>query len=100
MGLSLLEAAARGRLLIGTRHGGIPEIIEDGVSGLIVEPVWTEGCVERVVGLIKDRELRIQMGEAAKQKVAAKFGASMMAQKTKQYLEAVLCGDSELHSSG
>jgi len=90
LGLSLLEAAARGRPLIGTPHGGIPEIVEDEVSGLIIDPMRIERSVERVVDLIKDQERRIRMGEAAKQKVAAEFSAAMMAQRTKQYLEAVL----------
>jgi glycosyltransferase involved in cell wall biosynthesis len=57
-----------GRPVIGTRIGGIPEIIDDGVNGYLVEPQNPQQIAEKVLQLFLDEELLITLGRNARQK--------------------------------
>jgi glycosyltransferase involved in cell wall biosynthesis len=72
-GIVLLEAMALGKPVIGTRVGGIPEVIEDGVNGYLVEPRNPEQLAEKVVQLLGDEALRSQMGQQGMQRVRDRF---------------------------
>jgi glycosyltransferase involved in cell wall biosynthesis len=67
-GLVILEAMSAGRPVIGTRIGGIPEIIDDGVNGYLVEPQNPQQIAEKVLQLFLDEELLITLGRNARQK--------------------------------
>jgi len=67
------EAMACGKPLVGTRAGGIPEIIEDGVTGFVVEKRDTSAMASRILELVRDEALRRRMGEAGRQRVREKF---------------------------
>jgi glycosyltransferase involved in cell wall biosynthesis len=71
--MTLLEAAACGLPLIGTRCGGIPEIIDEPVCGFIVPPDDPGAMAERLVMLAKDPYLRKRTGEAARERVCTRF---------------------------
>jgi glycosyltransferase involved in cell wall biosynthesis len=62
------EAMSVGRPVIGTRIGGIPEIIDDGVNGYLVEPQSPQQIAEKVLQLFLDKELLITLGRNARQK--------------------------------
>ena len=68
-----LEAAAAGRPVVGTRVGGTPEAVEDGVTGLLVEPRDPAGLARAVERLVTDGALREQLGRRAAEAVEAKF---------------------------
>ena len=72
--VSILEAMSAGIPVISTAVGGIPDMIEDGVDGYLIQP----GEVERLGGhlrrLLTDRTLRERMGSAALRKVRQHFG--------------------------
>lgn len=69
----LMEAMA-GRLpVIATRVGGVAELVEDGVSGLLVAPSDAAGLADAIARLAADPALRARMGEAGRAKVAAEF---------------------------
>jgi glycosyltransferase involved in cell wall biosynthesis len=53
--------------------GGIPEVVEDGVNGFLVEPGDVAGLAERVGQLIADPALRIRLGEAGHARVMQNF---------------------------
>ncbi|HYV12742.1 MAG TPA: glycosyltransferase family 4 protein [Pyrinomonadaceae bacterium] len=72
-GWVLAEAMASKKPVIGTTVGGIPEIIQDGKSGYLVEPGSPERLAERLTQLLNDEELRRQMGEAGCEIVKQKF---------------------------
>ncbi len=59
--------------VIGTTVGGIPEIIQDGKSGYLIEPGSPEQLAEKLTELLGDEELRRQMGEAGCKIVKQKF---------------------------
>jgi glycosyltransferase involved in cell wall biosynthesis len=61
-----LEALARGRAVVGTRAGGIPDVVEDGVSGLLVEPADPRALAEALRRLLSDRSLAERLGKGAR----------------------------------
>ena len=64
LGTSLLDAMACARPIVATRAGGIPEIVEDGVNGLLVPARDHHALAEAIVRALKDADLRQRMGDA------------------------------------
>jgi glycosyltransferase involved in cell wall biosynthesis len=62
----LLEAMASGLPVVATRVGGVPEIVQHGQTGFLVERDNVDGLVTALVELVKKRELRMQMGRRAR----------------------------------
>jgi glycosyltransferase involved in cell wall biosynthesis len=69
LGLINLEAGACRKPVVATRVGGIPEVVEDGVNGFLVEPGDVDELVARVEQLIADPALRARLGEAGRAQV-------------------------------
>ncbi|WP_027408554.1 N-acetyl-alpha-D-glucosaminyl L-malate synthase BshA [Anoxybacteroides tepidamans] len=72
-GLVLLEAMACGVPCIGTKIGGIPEVIEDGKTGFLCELGNIEEVAEKTLQMLNDAELHTYMAEQARQIVYEKF---------------------------
>lgn len=72
-GMSLVEAGACGLPVIGTRVGGMTEIIEDGVTGIVVEPDSPETLANAIASLLADKEKRNRMGNAGRTRAAELF---------------------------
>lgn len=70
-GLVILEAMRVGRPVIGTNVGGIPEIIDDGVNGYLVEPENPEQIAEKVMKLFSEEKLLKELGRNARKKAEA-----------------------------
>ena len=66
-GLSLVEAEMCSLPIIASNVGSIPEIVEDGISGILVEPRNSQALAEVMARLIGDAELRSHMGEAGRE---------------------------------
>jgi len=71
--LAVLEAMARGKPLIATRVGGIPEMIEHNVTGLLVPPSDEESLAKALAELLSDPAKAALLGDAARQRVAQRF---------------------------
>jgi phosphatidylinositol alpha-1,6-mannosyltransferase len=71
-GLAFLEASAAGLPILGYRTGGVEEAVQDGRTGLLVEPGDMGGLVGALTRLIDDAALRERLGENGRQ-WAAKF---------------------------
>jgi glycosyltransferase involved in cell wall biosynthesis len=67
---SCLEAMAAGRAVVSSDAGGLPELIQDGVNGLLARSGDVESFVRCIERLIEDRNLRERLGEAARRTVA------------------------------
>jgi glycosyltransferase involved in cell wall biosynthesis len=67
--LCVIEAMAHGRPVVATNVGGIPELVEDGVTGLLVEPGDVNGLRAAVERLLADPRLRRRMGRAGRERI-------------------------------
>jgi glycosyltransferase involved in cell wall biosynthesis len=65
LGRVVIEAFARGRGVVATDAGGIPDLVTDGVEGLLLPPGDTDALVEALVRVLSDRSLAARLGEAA-----------------------------------
>jgi glycosyltransferase involved in cell wall biosynthesis len=65
LGRVVVEAFCRGRGVVGSRVGGIPDIVEDGVSGILVPPGDATALADSLVRVLSDRALADRLGEAA-----------------------------------
>jgi glycosyltransferase involved in cell wall biosynthesis len=65
MPMVLLEAMAAGLPVVCSNANAIPEVITDGVNGFLIEPGDREALADRLLRLLRDRELRRSLGEAA-----------------------------------
>ncbi|HET8669057.1 MAG TPA: glycosyltransferase family 4 protein, partial [Candidatus Saccharimonadales bacterium] len=70
---ALLEAMASGLPVIASRIAGIPEVVEDGVSGLLIKPADAQELRSKLCLLYRDNELRARLGRAAQETVRIKF---------------------------
>ncbi|MBO4349917.1 MAG: glycosyltransferase [Proteobacteria bacterium] len=67
------EAAARCIPVIGTYHGGIPDIIEDGKTGFIVQERDAQAIAERIDCILSNPQLRCDLGTAARKKMENEY---------------------------
>jgi len=67
--VAISEAMATGLPVISTYHSGIPEIVEDGVTGLLVAERDVHALAEAMCRIARDRKLAARMGRAAREKV-------------------------------
>jgi L-malate glycosyltransferase len=89
LGTSLLDAMACSRASVATRAGGIPELVQAGRTGVLVEPRDHAAMAREIVRLLKDDGLRRQMGEAARTRVAERFTVERMVAETAAVYERV-----------
>ncbi|MGH2636009.1 MAG: glycosyltransferase [Actinomycetota bacterium] len=71
LSIALLEAMALGKPPVVTRVGGLPEVVDDGVSGLLVPSGDPEALATQIVRLLRDPKMRADMGEAARRRAGA-----------------------------
>lgn len=88
--LSIVEAMFFGCPSVATEVGGIPEVISDDETGLLVPFGDATGLSLALTKLIKDRELRIKMGQAAQAHARAKFSASEIIPQYEAFYRSVL----------
>jgi glycosyltransferase involved in cell wall biosynthesis len=72
-GYVIAEAMASSKPLVVTRVGGIPELVEDGKTGFVLDRGDAPAIAERILRLVVDRELRDQMGRAGREAAVARF---------------------------
>jgi glycosyltransferase involved in cell wall biosynthesis len=86
--LTVLEAMASGLPTVASSVGGIPEAIENNVSGLLVPPRDVDALVQALSALAGDEQLRAQIGRAARLRACQRFDLGQQVQKTeKLYLQ-------------
>jgi len=72
-GLAALESMACGTPVVATRIGGLPEVIDDGVDGILIEPDDMESMVEACIELLSDADRLASMSELASKKPESRF---------------------------
>ncbi|MEO8480881.1 MAG: N-acetyl-alpha-D-glucosaminyl L-malate synthase BshA [Acidobacteriota bacterium] len=91
-GLAALEAMACEVPVIASRVGGLPEVIQDGVTGFICDPDDVGGMAERGITLLTNPDRRKQIGRAAAADVRQRFCTSVVVPKYEAYYDKVLSG--------
>jgi alpha-maltose-1-phosphate synthase len=98
LGIVNLEAAACGTAVVASDVGGIPEVVDDGRTGLLVhydaeDPgAFAAGLAARMADLLADPARAAEMGAAGRERVLAEFGWPAIAQQTVEVYAQVLAG--------
>ncbi len=89
-GLTIIEAMALERAVVASDLGAIPEIIEDQFDGLLFEAGDADELAEKVLFLLADDPLRIDLGKNAREKVSQKFSIQKTVDQIQSILERVV----------
>jgi len=84
-GIAFVEAMAAGLPVVAARAGAVPEVVEDGITGLLVPPGDPSGVAAALIRLLDDREARLRMGEEGSRQ-AERFDLQRVARR---FLEEV-----------
>lgn len=79
---SVIEAMAQGVPALVTSVGGMPELVGDGVAGMLAQPSNPESIAQGIRTLYHDRELRIQLGKAGAERIATVFNVERTIEQT------------------
>jgi sugar transferase (PEP-CTERM/EpsH1 system associated) len=88
--LALLEAASVGLPVVATAVGGTPEVVMDGVTGLLVPPRDPDALAEAILTLLHDPDLRQRMGQAGQERVREHFSVEQMVKETEGLYQRLL----------
>jgi glycosyltransferase involved in cell wall biosynthesis len=77
----ILQAQAMGRAVVATTVGGIPEVVEDGVNGLLIPPRNPSALAEKIILLLEDAALRQRLGLAARARVEKQHSLDAMGER-------------------
>ncbi len=94
LGIVNLEAMACGTAVVASRVGGIPEVVEDGQTGLLVPPDDPAALAQAIGALVADPARAARMGQAGRQRAMSEFSWNGIAEQTAA-LYAELAGDAE-----
>lgn len=73
LSITLLESMSWGLPIVATRVGGNPEVVAEGDTGYLVPPRDPAAMTRRIVDLLRDRELRVRMGQLARERYEQEF---------------------------
>jgi glycosyltransferase involved in cell wall biosynthesis len=94
MPMAWLEGLSMGKAVVGSMTGPGPEVIEDGVSGLLCDPHDPESIADRVIRCLKDPDLRARLGQAARRRAVEQFSVERMVDRNIEFYERVIAGRS------
>ena len=89
-GIPLIEAMASGTPVVATRIGGVPEIVDDGRVGILVEPGSAAQLAQGIRTLIRDDNRLLQMGKEGRKRVIEKFSWDKAVSTLMDYYNEVL----------
>jgi glycosyltransferase involved in cell wall biosynthesis len=87
--LAWLEALAMGKPFIGSRTGPGPEVVEDGVTGVLVNPRDPKEIAEAILKYLKHPKWSLKIGKNARKHIQKNFEANMLAQVNLDYFNRI-----------
>lgn len=98
--MALLEAMAAARPAVCTAVGGIPEMLVDGVTGLLVPPRDPQALADGLLDVLSDPERARKMGRAGRERVESEFTLDRSVRATQDALDTVVRTSSRVRPSG
>ncbi len=98
--LAIQQAMAAGKAVVATRAGGIPYLVEDGVTGFLADVSDIRGLAEALDSLLSNRELRNRMGARGNQRAKEEFRAEVVARGTLEIYRRVIQGNVAASAEG
>ena len=86
----LSQALAMERAVVMTRVGGIPEIVQHGITGLLVDPRSPPQLADAICTLLLDKELRTKLGLTGKHRVVENYSLARMLDRTEELYSTLL----------
>jgi glycosyltransferase involved in cell wall biosynthesis len=90
--LAVMEYMESARPIVATRVGGVPDLIENGVHGLLVEPGDEAGLAAAIGQMLADRDAARRMGEAARERRQREFTVEVMVRRFEALYERLTAG--------
>lgn len=90
LGRALTEAMYTGRPVVATNVEGVPELVEHGKTGVLVEAQDIKAIADGIIALLTDRKTALTMGEAASQKIGKLFQAETMVHRIEELYQELL----------
>ena len=87
LGVAIMEAMAMEMPVVVTGSGGVKELIDDGIDGLLVEPEAPEQLADAIAQVLQNPELALSLSQESRKKIMAKFSHSRSAETLAQCLE-------------
>lgn len=88
LSLAVLEAMQHGLPVIASRIGGVPELVDDSVTGILVTPNDPRILAQAITTLTDDKQLRCQMGESGRKKIDRLFRVERMVEQIESLYES------------
>lgn len=89
-GMVLIEAMAACRPVVATRAGGVQEIVDNGVTGILVPPRDEDAMARAIIEILSDGGLRQRMGEAGLRRVEERFSRDETTRGIEREMLAIL----------
>lgn len=99
-GLAALEALASGAPVVATNIGGIPEVVDDGVSGRLLNVGDVDGMARATVEILTNDDLHARMSEAGRQSSIARYASSSVVPLYEAYYEEVIRSGARVRRAG
>jgi len=92
LGTSFIESMAMGKPVVGTKAGGVPEVVKDGISGILVEPENPAALAGAIISLLRNRERMRQMGDAGRKIVEENYSIDVMVKRLYDFYNFLVAG--------
>jgi glycosyltransferase involved in cell wall biosynthesis len=96
----LVDAMAAGKACVATSVGGIPDVLEEGLTGYLVPPRNPQMLANRLIRLLKNEGLRERMGQAARQRARERFTVEKMVAETAAVYRSLAAGNAHHLAAG
>ena len=91
-GIALLEGMRAGLPIVASRVGGIPEVVEEGITALLVEPRQPDALASAAISLLGDHARLTAFGQAARERQQHEFSYDVMLDRVEDYLTRITSG--------
>jgi glycosyltransferase involved in cell wall biosynthesis len=98
--LSIMEYMAAGKPVVATRVGGVPDLVEDAVHGLLVPPRRPDELADAIAALLSDRKRALEMGERARTRQQEEFTLEAFVRRVEDLYEELYANSGRARREG